>query len=140
MMSRELDIKVAEAMGYFVGFLPEVPSSLLYASNEEAYHHFLKARQLGWDNLLGCPRFCHFLPDYSTSIGDAYVMEDWLEKQSPVFQHMYGRALLDGLGLSRNVDSAGLVRMTFAIAHASPEVRCQAFLRAMGIEWNGDGE
>lgn len=74
-MDRELDVKVAEAMGYFVKIFNDV---FLYATNEETYHKYLKENRLGADDLGGSFAFCRRLPFYSTDIAAAWQVVEWM--------------------------------------------------------------
>ena len=125
-MTRELDVRVVEVMGYFVEVFNDI---LLYATNEETYRRYLKDNCLGGDTLGGSYAFCRRLPSYSEDMTAARAMEDWLDERC--LQGGYAHAMLEMLQVP--VFSPGdKDENAWALLRATPEQRCRGFLKAMG--------
>ena len=126
---RELDVKVAEALGCKVR-MTDVASAWSWG-------------QMSQDAVCGCDRDEHgcyphgtdaewSAPDrlrhYSTDIAAAWGLEDWLEVHHPELRNDYATALY---GLTCHVWQQPGVCKGWAMAHAMPAQRCRAFLAAM---------
>lgn len=71
------------------------------------------------------------LPHYITDIAAARVMEDWLEGKGPDQIKAYTTELCSTVGYNHHWTN---LKLLWAVAHATPEQRCLAFLKAMGVE------
>lgn len=73
------------------------------------------------------------LPEYSAGIAAARTMEDWIAAQNGVwwrYAHAMDVVLLEDGGIaSQNEED-----YAWALLRATPEQRCRAFLKAMGVE------
>lgn len=67
----------------------------------------------------------------STEVGHAWAMEEYLLTAGEELSGAYGRALYAlALPAGEKLDEA---QIAGALAHASPELRCRAALRAVGV-------
>lgn len=118
-MSRELDMRVVKAMGQ-PGPLDDPDIYWVSAGNdtwsgEKYWTKPYLSIAVEWP------------PYYSTDIAAARIMEDWIEANHPELRNDYATALY---GLTCHVWQ-GDVCKGWAIARATPEQRCLAFLAAM---------
>lgn len=108
-MSRELDERVARAMGWVRS--PYVsPLKRFDPANDPVWRR-------GNEEI-------YALPHYSYDIAAARSIEDWLEVNHPKLRNDYALALY---ATTHRVWQSGVCR-GWAMAYATPEQRCRAFL------------
>jgi len=152
-MTRELDAAVAEALGLGVlgeGWAypdPEVhgwwhPTSHehsgnvlhpLYLAHCVCADHALWAQPVP-DKMLGhYPGCLEVVPFYSEDIDPARTMEHWIAEHGRwlVYARAMDKMMLDRVGITYQ----DKYRYVWAMLTATPEVRCLAFLAAMGVDW-----
>ena len=83
-----------------------------------------------YSKALGHYTFClNVVEFYSADIATARTMEDWIEEKGPEQIKAYTTELCAMVGYNHHWTN---LKLLWAVVHATPEHRCQAFLRAWG--------
>lgn len=137
-MGRELDAKVAQAMGWV-----RVSSWTWNIEDGEVWRWRLWAPDEqdeidGEDYRIAIPEdkpylsdyWCAGVPLYSADIAAARIMEDWIEEYGSRLR--YALTVMAGFLYTDDPVPDTDEALWWALLHATPEQRCLAFLAAMG--------
>ena len=122
-MSREINVRVAKAMGLDMVWLDEGSQAFTPLRLVDGPGWFVR-----WTNYEGAGLGVLEPRRYSTEIAVARTMEDWIEEHHLNLRYTQGML---SVFLQTGCAHKSEEEMWWALIHATPEQRCLAFLAAM---------